>query len=518
MTLAVFLFSAACVAWSWYSIRETVLERRREAAEQRRDAERRRRDQFRRASVEKPREAAPSLALEAFRKRKPVAGLANASELFVATNLWTVHLRFTPEQWAGIEPRYIEPLNRGEGGRFGLRNPAAKRSGLSGVRGLEFDWVHGTVEFEDRTFADVAIRYKGNGTYMRSQHMTKRPFKVDLNKYVKGVELAGRTTFNFANLVSDDSCMHDAMAYEFFRAMGVPAPRTAYARLFLSNGAMQSEYLGLYAIVENLDDDFAGVRFGTRKGVFFKPVTPDLFADLGDDWAEYEPIYDPKSKPTEAQKRRVIDFARLLTHADAPTFASRVGEFIDLDEFARFLAGMVLLSSYDGFLNNGQNFYLWLDADAQRFQFIPWDLDNAWGKYGWAGPASDRANASIRHPWMRRHALLERILEVPEFRDRYLAELGKALDTLFIPERLHRRVDELAALLRPVVAEDSQRKAPRFEQAVTATAPVEAYQDSPEFGRNRPPHPLKWFITERAASVRAQLRGESEGIVLERWR
>jgi hypothetical protein len=33
-----------------------------------------------------------------------------------------------------------------------LRNPAAKRNGLAGVRGLEFEWVHATVEFEDRTF------------------------------------------------------------------------------------------------------------------------------------------------------------------------------------------------------------------------------------------------------------------------------------------------------------------------------------------------------------------------------
>lgn len=524
MTVAVFLFAAASVAWSALSIREVLLERRREEAQERwqetgrRMQSRRPRGMDREVPAEKPRDTRPPLAFEAFQKRKSTAGLTNAADLFVTTNIWTVHLKFTPEQWAGIEPHYVEPLYRGDGGRFGLRNPAAKRSGLSGVRGLEFDWVHGTVEFEDRTFADAAVRYKGNGTYMRSQNMDKRPFKVDLDKYVKGEELAGRTTLNFANLVSDDSCMHDAMAYELFRAMGVPAPRTAYARLFLSNGTMQSEYLGLYAIVENLDDDFAAVRFGTRKGVFFKPVTPELFADLGDDWAEYEPIYDPKSKPSEAQKRRVIDFARLLTHADDKTFATQVGQYIDLDEFASFLAGMVVLSSYDGFLNNGQNFYLWLDQDARRFQFIPWDLDNAWGKFGWVGAPAERANASIRHPWMRRHPLLERILEVPGFRDRYIAVLQSTLDTLFIPERLHRRVDDLSALLRPIVAEDSQRKAPRFEQAVTATTPVDAYEDSPEFGRNRPPHPLRWFITERAASVRAQLRGQSDGVILDRWR
>lgn len=514
LTWAVLAFTLASVVWSGFSIRQWWEENRDSAPS---ETGRRQNRNWEARDEQLP---TPTNALRALASRQSISNLTRAADLFDTTHLWTVHLRFTPDQWASIEPHAVEPLEqpRGPGSRFQLRNPAAKRNGLAGVRGLEFDWVHGLVEFEDRTFPDTAVRYKGNGTYMRSQGMAKRPFKVDLNKFSPGNALAGRTTLNFANLVADDSCLHDALGYEVFRAAGVPAPRTAYARLFLTTGESSPSYLGVYALVENLDQAFAAERFGTRQGALFKPVTTELFADLGPDWSAYDGIYDPKNKLTAAQADRVMEFARLLTHANDEAFAAQVGEFIDLDEFARFLSVMVLLSSYDGFLNNGQNFYLWLSPDTRQFQFIPWDLDNAWGKFGAAGSVSDRAQASIMHPWLGRHRLLERIMALPDFQQRYRQALGEILATVFIPEQLHRRVDELAALLRPVVAEESPRKAVRFEEAVSATRLEESANEGSNFGRNRHPHPLKWFITERARSVRDQLAGDSEGLRLERRR
>ena len=53
---------------------------------------------------------------------------------------------------------------------------------------------------------------------------------------------------------------------------------------------------------------------------------------------------------TDAQKRRVIDFARLLTSGDDATFARRLPEFLDVDEFARFMAVTVWLSNTDSIL------------------------------------------------------------------------------------------------------------------------------------------------------------------------
>lgn len=514
VTLAALMFAVGSVVWSAWSIRQWIREHR-ESETSSPVAGRPRRSEPPDGPM-----PVPAHALAALATPKPLDAITNASQLYNTTGLWTVHLRFTPDQWAAMEPRQIEPLEgaRGPGGRFELRNPAASRNGLAGVRGLEFEWVHAAVDFEGRSFTNAAVRFKGNGTYLRSRESFKRPFKVDLDKYTPGASLAGRTTLNFANLVADDSCVHDSMGYEFYRAAGVPAPRTAYARLFLTTGPGAPQYLGLYVLVENLDPSFALDQFGAGPGVFLKPVTTELFKDLGENWEAYDRIYDPKRRLAPGESERVIALSRLVSGADDATFSSRIGEFIELDEFARFLAATVLLSSYDGFLNNGQNFYLWLSGTTGRFQFLPWDLDNAWGRFGMAGAAQDRARASIRHPWMGQHRFLERMMAVPEFEARYRKVLAELLETTFVPATLTARVDTLAGLLRPILAEESPRRFSRFEQAVTATRWQDPGDAGPGFGRNRSPHPLKWFIGERAKSVRDQLAGADEGVRLERWR
>jgi spore coat protein CotH len=157
--------------------------------------------------------------------------------------------------------------------------------------------------------------------------------------------------------------------------------------------------LGLYLMVEPVDDEFAAERFGSSRTPVFKPVTYNLFEHLGDDWSAYAAIYDLKTKATPEQRQRVIEFSRLVSSATDVEFPERIGEFLDLDEFARFLAGEVLLSNYDSILTDGQNFYVYLDPRSNKFGFIPWDLDAAWGVF-WIASKRELECASIWHPWV----------------------------------------------------------------------------------------------------------------------
>ena len=148
-------------------------------------------------------------------------------------------------------------------------------------------------------------------------------------------------------------------------------------------------------MVEPVNTDFALERFGSKQAPVFKPVTGELFKHLGDEWPAYEAIYDLKTQATAEQRRRVIEFARLVTLAGDAEFAHRLGEFLDLEKFARYLACEVLLSNYDSFLSDGQNFYFHLDPLSNKFGFIPWDLDLAWGGFFLLGTARERERASI---------------------------------------------------------------------------------------------------------------------------
>jgi RNA polymerase sigma factor (sigma-70 family) len=461
------------------------------------------------------REPARPWPTNAARPRLDAGGVRNAQDLYQTTNIWLAHLSFTREQWKAIEPKYIGAMPNfvRSDGLWELRNPNAQRSGLAGVLGYEFDWVRAAFDLGGVAFTNVAVRVKGNGSWLGSLMVPKRAFKVDLNKFARGQKLGGLDELTFNNLVWNYSSLSDALAYEFFRDAGVPASRTAYAWISASvTKQWDRKPLGLYLMVETVDESFALERFGSKRTPVFKPVTYDLFAYLGDDWSAYAGIYDLKTEATPRQRQRVVDFARLVSFATDEEFGAQVGDFVDLDNFARFLAGEVLLSSYDSILLDGQNFYIYLDPRSDKFGFIPWDLDSAWGDF-WIGSKRELERASIWHPWVGKNRFIERVMGVEEFRRVYRAHMEDFLARLFVPERLHRRVDEMAALIREPVAAESAFKLNKFDQAV-GLKPMSPLPEETTFGINHPAHDLKGFIEARARSVRKQLDGKSKGMIL----
>ncbi len=528
------------------------------------------------------------------------------SDLFKVTNLWTAHLKFTPEQWKAMEPEgggrgpFGGPGGPGGPGRFGpamvlapaflkqgdqnkdgnlsrkefqvlaekwfaewdkdktgklnddelragvntalalpnfgppkgggpgkggpgmnLQGQDGKRNGLSSAAGIEFKFVHADLEFNGELLRDVAVRYKGNGTFMQSRGSLKRSLKVDLNKYVKGQKLAGVSKLNFHNNVTDASWMNEVLSHRLFRDAGVPASRTAYARLYVTvPGTFEREYFGLYSLVEDVDKDLAEENFGTKKGAILKPVTPSLFADLGDNWKNYNQTYDPKTDLTAEQKQRLIEFCKLVTRSEEADFAARVGQYLDLEKFARFMAVTVWLSTMDSILGPGQNYYLYLHPKTRKFQFLPWDLDHSFGQFGLMGNQEQRDNLSIHKPWQGENRFLERVFKVEAFKKLYLAKLAEFSKSLVQPERFEHQVDEVAAAIRPAVQEESESKLARFDKVISGE-PVEPAGfggqpgDGPRFGGPggfmQPAKPIKPFVKVRAQSVRDQLAGKSEG-------
>lgn len=432
-----------------------------------------------------------------------------ADDLFQTTNVWTVHLRFTSNQWMRMSPAKVRPYQEGISGQaFELRNPHGGRPGVLGILGFELPWSQAKeVEFGGLRFTRVGARYKGNGTFLEAMGQFKRSFKLRFGEYVPHQTLAGRTIFNLNNLVADSSYLRETLAYEYYRMAGVPAPRTAFADVILTlDGVFEERRLGLYGLVENPDHEWAQDHFGIQGVALFKPVTSSLFLYLGEDWEAYQPIYSPKTNITEDHQRRVIELARLVTQANEEEFSRQVSHFVDLDELARFLAVEVMLSNYDGILANGQNFLIYLDPGTDRFGFIPWDLDHSWGEFPLLGTDQEREHADIWRPWVGENRFLERLMAIPVFKERYRSELGRQIRDLFLPERIIGRLDELAAVVRPVIEAESSERLLRFEAALNTSR-------SPSPPAEKPVYQIKRFIEVRAQSVRQQLDGQAKGLV-----
>lgn len=426
-------------------------------------------------------------------------------------------------------------LGGGPGGPGGmnLQGAEGKRNGLASAAGLEFNYVRASLTIDGQEFKEVAVRYKGNGTFMESRGQLKRSMKIDLNEYTKGQKFFGLTTLNLHNNVTDPSWMNEPLSYQLFRDAGVPAPRNAYAQVFVTvPGRYDRTYLGLYTLIENPDKNFAEEQIGEKKGAIFKPVARVLFDDLGDDWSQYQQTFDPKQTLTQEQKQRVIDLCKWVSRSSDEEFAQSIHKFLDLQEFASFMAVTVWLANMDSILALGQNFLVYLHPKSQQFQFWPWDLDHSFGQFPMVGTQEQREQLSIQKPWQGENRFLERVFRVEAFKKLYLERMSQLSTSVFKPERIHRQIDELAQVIRPSVEKESQEKLEVFNKVVAGEAVRRSRgggpgPGGPEPGRGEgpgfnpgmfgdPPKPIRTFVTARAQSVSDQLAGKSPGLQIDR--
>ena len=106
-------------------------------------------------------------------------------------------------------------------------------------------------------------------------------------------------------------------------------------------------------------------------------------------------------------------------------------------------------------------------------------------------------------------------MALESFRQFYREQLEKLLAQLFVPSRLHQRIDAVAKVVRGPIAAESDFRLGKFEQAVNDRREERSTGGNPQ-GANRPAHQLKRFIEARVKSVRDQLDGKSDGVILER--
>ena len=102
----------------------------------------------------------------------------------------------------------------------------------------------------------VGIRSRGEG----SRNEEKPGLKVEFDKYVPAQEYYGYKSLVIDNLTTDASMLRERLSFLVFEAMGIAAPRNAFARL-----TVNGEYWGLFALVEPVSKPFLEARLGREE-------------------------------------------------------------------------------------------------------------------------------------------------------------------------------------------------------------------------------------------------------------
>jgi len=418
--------------------------------------------------------------------------------VFGPTVVHEFHLALTAKEWERMQKV------AGGIGLFAPRKPVApdgeepyewhKSPGF----GYEFPWAHADLTTDGKTYKNVGIRYKGNGSYASSAESLKRNLKIEIDHYDNDQRVHGLRMLTLNAGGVDASRLREALAYSVFRAAKVPAPRTAFAALTLTvPGKYDKELLGLYTLVEHVDKTFLKTHFQDNKGLLLKPERTRGIDYLGDDWAKYKARYFPKRDATPKEIEHLIAFAKLVSKSDDDTFKKEIATYLDIDNFLRFIAVNALLPNTDSFMTTGHNFYMYLHPKTNKLSFMPWDLDISFAGFPMMGSIQEQTNMNLLKPAGGKLKLVDRLLAMPEVDQQYRKIVQEIATNAFTNEKLFAEIDAMEKVTANHLAAEQKAKDARKEKADKFGGWVAGFFDAQP--------PIRTFVERRTAAVAKQV-------------
>ena len=327
------------------------------------------------------------LALVSLCLAAPVFG-QTASDFFNSGILHEIRLEIRPDEWTKLKNNYLDNT----------------------YYPVDFHWFYnGQEKFEPQ----VGIRSRGLG----SRSAVKPGLRVDFDRYDTNNKFLGLKSFVLRNNTQDSSMLHERISMEFFRRMGLPAPRVAHTRLYVND-----EYIGLYTIVEAIDKDFLKTNFAENDGYLYSYQYADTFQFdyRGADPAKYSPVpFKPETNESKPDPAPIEAMIRAVNQSTDAQFISSVGAYLKIPELLTQVAVENFLVEQDGFLGNYgiNNIYLYRFQNKTVQQFIPWDKSNTFFQNDW--PILHNVETNV---------FSKRALAIPELLNTYRDALQKAAD------------------------------------------------------------------------------------------
>jgi len=345
--------------------------------------------------------------------------------------------------------------------------------------------------YDGERLDEVAVRVKGNSSLNAvagDPDSVRFSFKLDTNRIVSGQKFRGVKKLNFNNGFKDPSLIREHLGYRLAREFGLPAARTAFVDLTVAG-----LHLGLYTVVEHVDDDFVERWFDEDDGDLYKPDWPD--GDLlyrGDAIEDYAGLELQTNEDT-SDHSAFLRFVDVINHgAD-----DELQGVLDAEMMLRYMALNTVLVNLDSYTGNGHNYYCY-EQDGV-FVVIPWDLNEAFGNFKCGCNRDGILELMMDEPTcgaVQNKPLVDRMLAIDKHREQYHGFLQDLLDGPFSSQSMESWIDEAAKLIRTTVEKDSTK--------FYSTDAFEQNLDDQDIGGAIG---LKLFVSERVTSLQAQLAG-----------
>jgi hypothetical protein len=300
---------------------------------------------------------------------------------------------------------------------------------------------------------EITVRLKGSTSMYKLDETPS--FKIKFKKGANGLGYLGLRRLTLNGMVQDNSKIHEFGAYNLFNAMGLPASKTGWVRLYI-NGVDR----GLYVNVEQPDQVFMANRFKDvtqhiYEGVAFKDLK--LGNDNGGaDSGSFLSDYGWKVTPNKNDLTNLINYA---SDWEDKTWYQGLLTVTDRALLIRAFAVENFLGHWDSYSGPDINNYFLRSNTRNKFTYIPWGTDQTFGENRKTEVLGDTFHLPLLseradQPWAKnlyRGKLYVQCINYKPCRTQYLLEL-KAVSAMATKIKLGAQMRAVSAVIEPVLA------------------------------------------------------------------
>ncbi|HEX2872609.1 MAG TPA: CotH kinase family protein [Polyangiaceae bacterium] len=245
--------------------------------------------------------------------------------------------------------------------RFDLELPAAS------VAALKQDpdtYVTGSLKYGDEVVSNIGVRIKGEGSLRTLDE--KAAFKLKFDEFVPKQSFHSLRRMTLNNMVEDPSFLAERLAFHFFRAQKLPAPRCNSALVYV-NG----QFFGVYANVEAEDKTFLRRWFADDGGNLYEEGQVDFTPGN-------ETAFDLETNEEANDRSDLVALIGAVSNAKPASYMTDVGAQLDMTHFLAFTAAEAAVNQWDMYAYTvfyPNNFRIYRDPTTQKFTMLPWGMD-----------------------------------------------------------------------------------------------------------------------------------------------
>jgi spore coat protein CotH len=248
----------------------------------------------------------------------------------------------------------------------------------------------------------IGLRLKGSTSLQPLKQKPSMRIQFNWGDALKGQRFLGLKNMTLHSMTQDNSLVHEFGAYKLYNSMGVVAPNTGWAEVFV-NGKSK----GIYLNVETPDDIFLSKRFKDPTQHLYEG---QAFADLkpgNDSGGEYDGKFTVDEGWAATPNKADLTALIAAANVEAPkAWWDGLAKNIDRTALVKMFAVDNFLGNWDAYSGPIINNYYLRSNSKNVFTMLPWGTDQTFGENRQTAELLDTFSFAmdkpdVAYPWIK---------------------------------------------------------------------------------------------------------------------